>query len=202
MQSPAYGSYPIAMTKTILRLLVFSAIVLAAQDHRKLTPVQQDGKWGYADDQGGMVIKPQFSLAHGFSDGLALVWQGGAPLTDPVVKSFVKMGYIDEKGNWVIQSRFTYSFYYDFSEGLVSFRQLSKGWGYMDRKGKITIRPHFQWAGTFADGIAPVLLDNRCAHIDKSGEVVNQEQSSLPHRKGEQGHNGTFLYMPRTPPCS
>jgi hypothetical protein len=72
----------------------------------------------------------------------------------------------------------------------------------MDTKGKIIIRPHFQWAGTFVGGIAPVLLDNRCGHIDKNGQVVNQGQSVLPRRKGEQGHNGTFLYMPGTPPCS
>src|SRR6266849_4458361 len=56
----------------------------------ELTPVQQDGEWGYADNDGKTVIKPQFSLAHRFSEGLALVWTGGIPLTDPVVKSFVK----------------------------------------------------------------------------------------------------------------
>ena len=188
-----------AMQKITLLLLVFSPIVLAAQN---LTPVQQNGKWGYADDHGRTVIQPQFSLAHGFSNGLALVYQGGVALTDPIVKSFVKMGYIDQKGHWVIRSRFTYYFYYDFSEGLVSFRQVSKGWGYMDTNGKITIRPNFQWAGNFAHGIAPVLQDDRCGNIDKSGQVVNQGRSPLPRRKGEQGHNGTFLYMPRTAPCS
>jgi hypothetical protein len=203
--SPVYNSYPIPMRKFILLLFVFSAFALMAQDHRSstnLNPVQQDDKWGYADDEGRTVIKPQFSLAHGFSDGLALVWKGGAPVTDPAVKSFVKMGYIDQKGHWVIHSRFTYYFYYDFSEDLVSFRQLSKGWGYMDPKGKIAIGPRFQWAGSFANGIAPVLLDNRCAHIDKTGHVIDKGQSPLPRHEGKQDRNGTFPYKPRTPPCS
>lgn len=197
--------YHSAMRNLLPVLLLFLGFGVAAQDHRNqinLTPVQQNGKWGYADDEGRAVIKPQFSLAHHFADGLALVWKGGIPLTDAVVKSFVKMGYIDQKGHWVIESRFRYYFYYDFSEGLVSFRELSKGWGYMGIKGKIAIPPHFQWAGTFADGIAAVLLDNRCAHINKSGQIIDQGQSALPHRKGEQGRDGTFLYEPRTPPCS
>lgn len=148
------------------------------------------------------MIKPQFSLAHGFSEGLALVWTGGVPLTDPVVKSFVKMGYIDKKGEWVIQSRFKYYFYYDFSEGLVSFRQQSLGWGYMDGSGRIAVRPRFQWAGAFSNGIAPVLFDNKCGHIDKTGKIADQAQSELPHRKFEQDRHGTFQHKADVPPCS
>jgi hypothetical protein len=74
------------------------------------TPVQQEGKWGYADKNGKIIIKPQFSRAGRFSEGLALVWAGGVPLTDPVVKSFVRMGYIDKTGHWLITSRFEYYF--------------------------------------------------------------------------------------------
>jgi hypothetical protein len=193
-------NYPTVMREVILLSLIFSSIVLAAQE-QNLTPVHQDGKWGYADDQGRTIIKPQFSEAHAFSGGLALVGQGGVHITDPVVGSFVKTGYIDQKGDWVIQSRFQYYFYYDFSEGLVPFRQVSKGWGYMDPKGRIVIRPHFQWAGNFTDGIAPVLLDDRCGHIDKGGEVVNHGPM-LPRKRALQAHNGTFVIMPQPPPCS
>src|ERR1700687_4967995 len=110
-----------------------------------LTPIQQNGKWGYTDGAGRIVIKPQFSRAGRFSEGLALVWIGGAPLTDPVVTSFVKMGYIDAIGHWVIQSRFEYYFFDDFSEGVVPFRKQSSKWGYMDRIGKIVIRQRFNW---------------------------------------------------------
>jgi hypothetical protein len=76
---------------------------------------------GYIDRQGHVVIKPQFSAAYPFAEGIALVWAGGVNLTDPIVKSFVKMGYIDKTGKWVIGSRFTYLFYNSFSEGLVPF---------------------------------------------------------------------------------
>jgi hypothetical protein len=197
-------------------VFLFSAMMFAAPQYRETdagssrgqpgpndpTPVQQNGKWGYADKDGHIILKPQFSLAHKFSEGLALVWTGGLPLTDPVVKSFVRMGYIDTKGQWVIQSRFKYYFYYDFSEGLVSFRQQSHGWGYMDRSGRIAVQPLFQWAGAFSNGIAPVLFDNRCAHIDQTGKITDRAQSALPHRKFEQDRHGTFSYKPDVAPCS
>lgn len=200
MKSPVNNSYPIVMRIIILLAAVFSTIVVAAQE-QGLTAFQQNDKWGYADYQGHTVIEAKFSVAHAFSGGLALVKLGGVPVTDPVVKSFVKVGYIDQKGDWIIQSRFKYDFFYDFSEGLVPFRQLAKGWGYMDTKGKIVIRPHFQWAGSFANGIAPVLRDDRCAHIDRSGEIVYQGQV-VPRNKTVQAHNGTFLDRPQAPPCS
>ncbi len=196
----------IAMSNLLLLMVLFSSIIAAAQAGRKndsgLSPVERGGKWGYADKDGRIVIKPQFDLAHGFAEGLALVWSGGVPLTDPIVKSFVKMGYIDQKGQWVIQSRFEYYFYYDFSEGLVPFRQQSNEWGYMDSRGKTVVHARFQWAGGFSNGIAPVLLDDRCADIDKTGKITDQSQSVLPRRKSEQDGRGGFRQKPDVAPCS
>jgi hypothetical protein len=166
------------------------------------TPIQQNGKWGYASKDGKVVIKSQFSRAGRFSEGLALVWTGGVPLTDPVATSFVKMGYIDKTGHWVIHSRFKYYFFYDFSDGLVPFRRQSSKWGYMDGTGKIVIRPRFDWAGNFSAGIAPVLLDSKCAHVDKTGKVTDQSQTILPRQKYEQDGHGTYQFEPQSPPCS
>ena len=204
------------MRKLFLLTLLSSAVVLAAPQQREnnattnkdepkvsdLIPVEQNGTWGYADEDGHFAIKPQFSLAHRFSEGLALVWTGGVPLTDPVARSFVKMGYIDKNGQWVIQSRFKYYFYYDFSDGLVPFREQSHAWGYMDRSGRIALRPRFQWAGAFSNGVAPVLVNNRCGHIDKTGKITDQAQTELPHRRYEQDRHGAFQHKPDVPPCS
>jgi len=167
-----------------------------------LTPIRQNGKWGYADKDGKVVIKPQFSSAGRFSEGLALVCTRGIPLTDPVAKSFVKMGYIDRAGHWVIHSRFEYYFFDDFSDGLVPFRKQFSKWGYMDRTGKIVIRPRFNWAGNFSGGIAPVLLGSKCAHVDKTGKVTDQSQAILPRQKYEQDRHGTYQFKPQSPPCS
>lgn len=166
-----------------------------------LTPVEQNGKWGYADKDGKIVIKPQFTRAHRFSEGLALVWTGGIPLTDPVVTSFVKMGYIDGAGHWVIRSRYEYYFYDDFSEGLAPFRQQFSKWGYIDVSAKVAIKPRFDWAGGFSNGIAPVLLDSKCAHVDRTGKITDQSAAVLPPRKFEQDRHGTFQRKPDAAPC-
>jgi hypothetical protein len=166
-----------------------------------LTPVLQDRKWGYADGTGRVVIKPQFSRAGPFSEGLALVWTGGVPLTDSVVTSFVKMGYINASGHWVVHSRFEYYFFDDFSEGVVPFRKQSSRWGYMDKRGKIVVSPRYDWAGNFSEGIAPVLLDGKCAHIDRTGRLLDQSQTILPRQRGNQDRHGTYLYKPRISLC-
>lgn len=146
----------------------------------ELVPIKQNGLWGYADQSGKVIIKPQFTRAGRFSEGLALVWTEGVPITDPIVKSFVKMGYIDKNGHWVIRSRFKYYFYDDFSEGLVPFREWSGKWGYMDKRGKVVIRARFDWAGKFSENVAPIQVDGRCAHVDKAGKVLDQSQIE-PH---------------------
>lgn len=157
---------------------------------------------GLRRKKGNIKIKPQFSLAHRFSDGLALVWTEGVHLLDPVVTSFVKMGYIDVNGHWVIQSRYEYFFYDDFAEGVVPFRQRSNKWGYMNTTGRIVMPPRFQWAGSFSSGVGPVLLDNKCAHVDKSGNITDQSQSVLARRKHEQDKSGNFTGKPSPRPCT
>jgi hypothetical protein len=171
----------------------------------ELSPIfdRANSVWGYADNTGKIVIKPQFSSAKRFSEGLALVWAGGVHLDDPVTKAFVKMGYIDTKGRWVISSRFEYYFFDDFSEGFVPFRKQSAKWGYMDKTGKVVIHPRFDWAGNFSKGIAPVILDGKCAHIDKTGTVTDQSQEILErHSRFEPDNRGTYHRNPHPSLCS
>jgi hypothetical protein len=177
---------------------------LAAVSYK--VPSIDTNTWGYIDSQGHVVIEPQFSTADPFAEGLALVWAGGVSLTDPVVKSFVKMGYIDKTGKWVIGSRFTYFFYNSFSEGLVPFRKNGGKWGYMNKKGKVVIKPQFDWAGDFSQGSALVLNVGVCAHVDKAGQVMVQSSQQSPNmgqkRRPEQDRHGTYTFPPTGPPCS
>ncbi|QCR36345.1 WG repeat-containing protein [Nissabacter sp. SGAir0207] len=56
---------------------------------------EKQGKWGFMDTSGHLVIEPAFSDAQGFVNGLAAVAQDG------------KYGYIDQRGKWAIPARFT-----------------------------------------------------------------------------------------------
>src|SRR5258705_10810529 len=61
----------------------------------RLRPIQQDGKWGYIDSVGRVVIKPQFEWAEEFSEGLAAFQNKDG-----------KHGYVDQTGKIVIEAKF------------------------------------------------------------------------------------------------
>lgn len=80
-----------------------------------LAPVQaQNGKWGYIDKTGTMVIAPQFDLAYGHSDGLAGVRIGDL------------RGFIDRRGTLVIAPEF--EDYWRHAAGLLPVKKQGK-WG-------------------------------------------------------------------------
>ena len=53
-----------------------------------LAPVKMDGKWGFIDKNGVMIIQPKYDYVAGFSNGLSLVG----------IKNWGKLGYINKDG--------------------------------------------------------------------------------------------------------
>lgn len=104
-------------------------------------PAQDNGKWGFADQTGNMVVSASFDAVEPFAEDLAAVQSGG------------KWGFIDPKGRWVIAPQF--SAVRRFSEGLAAAR-LDSLWGYIDRRGRFVISPHYIEAGDFGEGLAPI----------------------------------------------
>ena len=82
-----------------------------------LHPVEVEGKFGYIDAEGNVVIAPQYDLAGGFHDGLAMVieWDpdGGRDPKTGLDKQ--KVGFINNDGELVAPLRYDYA--RDFSEG-------------------------------------------------------------------------------------
>lgn len=66
--------------------------------------VKQNGKWGYMNTKGEMVIEPQFEQARSFSNGLGAVYQNGAwgfvntSGQLAIDYEFVDVGYMDGSG--------------------------------------------------------------------------------------------------------
>lgn len=69
-----------------------------------LSPSKKDGKYGYIDRYGNVIIEHRFEHAYPFHEGLALV------------EIDKKYGYINKIGAFVIEPKFDYGCY--FSEGL------------------------------------------------------------------------------------
>jgi len=95
-----------------------------------------------------------------------------------------KWGYIDTKGNVVIQP-ICYSYCPDFSEGMVP-AQYSGKWGYLNDMGQIVIGPQFDNASPFREyraavcmggkqitiDHAPIYIGGKCGYIDHRGELA------------------------------
>jgi hypothetical protein len=169
--------------KSILCLSLFlfcSAVGASAQrrtsgptSHRSLFAVQQDGKWGYIDRTGNIAIKPQFDSAYSFHDGLAVVHNTGIS------------GYINQTGNMVLRfpappaPKKLGIRLGSFSEGLASIcAEVSATPGsfikyqcrYIDRAGRTTIKPQFDDARVFSEGLAAVRIGERWGYINKLGK--------------------------------
>lgn len=148
-----------------------------------LAAVKINGKWGYINKIGKLVIKAQFDYANDFSDNLALVRISG------------KYGYINKSSEFVINPRFDYggqiraTFFWKelvsiynrksdnegFTEGL-SVIAIKNGdilkFGYIDKSGKLTINPQFDDAHDFSEGLAAVEINGKWGYIDKTGKFV------------------------------
>ncbi|MFL6209814.1 MAG: WG repeat-containing protein [Pyrinomonadaceae bacterium] len=115
-------------------------------------------KYGYIDEQGTLVINPDFDMAGGFSEGLANVQIDG------------KWGYINKDGKMVIPPQFIDAT--SFSEGLASVRT-DKGCGYIDKAGKFVIEPQYDGgAFPFSGGVAVVMTAAGRGYIDKTGKFI------------------------------
>ncbi len=124
-------------------------------------PFLNNGMTGFLNAQGEVVIEPRFQQASAFSDGLACARQGGL------------YGYIDKRGEWAIRPQFRYA--RSFSEGLAGVRLGEKGWGFIDRDGKVVIPARFGWVyEEFRHGIAGVTFEGKLGYINTKGQWVWQ----------------------------
>lgn len=60
---------------------------------------------------------------------------------------------------------------WNFSEGMAEV-QVGDKWGYVDRTGRMLIRPQFQEARSFTQGLAAIKVDDRWGYVDRKGKVV------------------------------
>ena len=132
--------------------------------------------YGYIDKTGKVVVRPRFSYADDFSEGLAAV--------GVVYSGRGKYGYIDKHGNWTVRPRFDNG--NRFSEGLAA-AWVGKAVGFVDKKGMWVIRPRYQDAGDFSEGLAAVQVADNWGYIDKTGKMTISPQ---PFITGEPFSDG------------
>lgn len=137
-----------------------------------LYPISVEGRWGFIDPAGSVVIQPQFLSVGDFSEELARVTVPGLTEEDRLFERNAS-GFIDERGTFVIgpgappgyqlpEDRNHYS-YGEFHDGLARFWVGdSTGFGgYIVRTGKLAIPPRYADVNDFSQGLACVSLPRR-----------------------------------------
>lgn len=125
-----------------------------------LAEVRKNGKSGYIDKTGKLVIKYRYYYAGEFSEGLAKVYfkRGGG------------IGFINTKGEVVIEPR-RFDSCKDFHEGVCAASAMGK-WGYINREGKWLYYPKYGRCLSYSNGLAVV---SKYSYISKgkSFQYVN-----------------------------
>lgn len=155
---------------------------------------ERDGKAGYIDVTGRVLIPPKLPLFGNFGaefhDGLLEIdvgegkyvdrtgkivldknlyrgWDFSEGLAVAMRKGENVWGYINTRGDFVIPPRFATApngYVYPFSDG---FAMIEVGglYGYIDRTGAFAIEPQFLDGDRFVDGIARVVLEGPCVYF-------------------------------------
>ncbi|HMT08702.1 MAG TPA: WG repeat-containing protein [Pyrinomonadaceae bacterium] len=158
------------MMKSSISALLFlvGCVSLIGAQQVALFPIEKNGKTGYIDVSGRVIIKPQFDDGWPFNEGVAPVRVGD------------DWGYIDATGKIVIKPQFFQA--KKFSNGIASVgvwfpqKQVITSkvgfYNYIDRKGQLISKDQFEVAFSFADGLAQVLTwDYKNGIIDTNGTL-------------------------------
>jgi hypothetical protein len=143
-----------------------------------LAPAETGGKWGFIDERGNWVVKPQYFM----------VWDFGENGLAPVTKSFNgDIGFIDVSGEWAIPTKYAWlrnSADHDpafSSNGLAAVcgDAITQDYGYINKNGDWVIKPQYPHAWRFAEnGLAAAYaandsdLSTRMGYINDKGEWV------------------------------
>lgn len=156
-----------------------------------LAAVSKNGKYGYINKNGEVVIPYSYDRGYDFLDGMAKVEKNGkigyidkrGKICIPIeyedggdfyedrvwVKKDGKIGFLNKQGQCAIP--FEYDYAYDFEEGLAAVKKNGK-FGFIDKSGNTVIPFKFEWASSFSEGLARMCENGRYSYIDKNGEIA------------------------------
>ena len=133
-----------------------------------------DGKWGFINKKGEVIIKPKYDYVANFNEGLAYVSINEYDRDS--IKKINKGGFINQKGEEVIKFKDKISYVSYFSDGVVAYSddESFEEWGCMDKSGQKIIKPTKDISSGFffIDGYASFTDNSKNGIINKDGEKV------------------------------
>ncbi|OYV88186.1 MAG: hypothetical protein B7Z63_01050 [Ignavibacteriae bacterium 37-53-5] len=176
----------------VLLAIAVLCTVAVAQETRY--PIEEDGKFGFIDSTGRVVVPPVYKTPLQFSEGYAQV-----TLVSFFWWYYRHVGYLGVSGDTAIDTRYQEGG--KFSDGLARVRTsiLFGGgeWGFIDTAGREVIKPSFYGAGDFHDGRARVENSSgflwlgqvrKYGFIDRTGRLLTGFIYERRRRRFFRGH--------------
>jgi hypothetical protein len=178
---------PMLRSATWLALLAVGASCICfGRNQDEPLVIVQDGRYGYIDHSGKIIIQPQFIWADDFWRGLGTAYVCGRyvsidssgallPLRVTVQghlepkREGQRVGFVDAQGHFKINPTFDDAL--PFSDGLAAVKVGNK-WGFVDTAGRQVIQPRFNAAYYFREGVGTAELDSGDVLIDASGKTL------------------------------
>ena len=136
-----------------------------------------DGKWGFIDETGKLVIDYQYDYAGNYVDGLAGVVKDG------------KYGFINKDNKYVIEPTFEYgksTTLPNYSDGLVEIYVKPTSSFYNTKGEKVFEKNNDYNIQNYKNGYATFIKDDKYGYMDKEGKVVieNKYQIAFDYNDG------------------
>lgn len=172
---------------------VFNSSFEKAEDfYEHFAQVKIEGKWGFINQKGEIIIKPQFYETHPFSSGISQV----------AMKPKGKHGYIDTMGNFVLEPQFDNAKPF---EGNRAWVYLNGKWSMIDKNGKTLIPALYNEVKDLSEGYTWVKKDALWGLIDSAGNylIKPDERNPLMYATNatfkvfSEFHNGLIRYQSR-----
>jgi hypothetical protein len=131
-------------------------------------PVRVSDFWGYIDKTGKWALKPIFTQASNFSNKRAMI------SIFETHDSVSVTGYMTPKGELLYELE-KYEVGYDYHDHLVRIRSAdTKGmaFGFRDTAGEYKIKPKFDGAMDFSEGVAAIMLGNKWGFVNAGNDFV------------------------------
>ena len=151
----------------VLFLILFSACDIVdnitgngeSNDKTTLHPVLVNGKWGYINNSGKVLVEAAFDEARDVSEDMAAVRINAA------------WGYIEASTASLAISP-EYASAGDFSNGLAPVQRQGEPFGYIDKTGSFSVESGFDFAAPFSEGKAAVRTDGLWTYLKTDGSFL------------------------------
>ncbi len=164
------------------------------KSNESVAGVRKNGKWGWIDSRGNVVIPfkydgifkfdPETKLAviqRNNKEGLINLqgkevikphYEGCDNLSDGLIRMSQngKVGFINLKDKIVIPAK--YKLALRFQNGFSPATMDGKLWGFLNKKGEWAVKPKYEKVMWFSEGMAAVKLNGKVGYINQSGKMI------------------------------